>query len=492
MEDRGPAGGRAQADINPDVERCDVFLGVLWRSWGTPTGDASSGFAEESGSARDRFRRTGSPDLWLYFKEPGEDAVDNEQLARVRAFRDEVQRTEAAFFKSFADLAEFERLFFARGSQRRSSKNRADAHADWCPCCRLVERLPHRPGLATCRRRRPPGTRRGGEWDGTRRQPLISSPSWRQDRAELGFMRRAGNLRMQAARSLLAAHEPHDAVVMLRRVLHQYIWWLQLDDAEMTLRDLDESWPPELATELRAWRACRGVLRDPAGAASRLEQALGLEHAFQVDPETDALWRGVLWRCWLHLGRRRIHLVLDDANPLPPLTTDVTIELNLLHADALRATGSPTADEVWQPFRLEGLQRARSDPATSAWIATRCARDKVAAELLSEAEEAYIDAASRWTQAGRNEQAALSYFSAQVAGRIADALNFTGWVWVRRPPASARQHARSPSGPASLRRRRSHSVGRARPCVALVHGCPWLQQRSGPAPGRNEGARLCC
>jgi hypothetical protein len=89
-EDRGPAGGRAQADINPDVERCDVFLGVLWRSWGTPTGAASSGFSEEWKLARDRFERTGSPDLWLYFKLPGKDAV--EKINRHRGWNGRVLR----------------------------------------------------------------------------------------------------------------------------------------------------------------------------------------------------------------------------------------------------------------------------------------------------------------------------------------------------------------------------------------------------------------
>src|SRR5690242_4556278 len=46
-EDRGPVGGRAQADINADVRRCDVFVGVLYDRWGTPTGTFESGFEEE-------------------------------------------------------------------------------------------------------------------------------------------------------------------------------------------------------------------------------------------------------------------------------------------------------------------------------------------------------------------------------------------------------------------------------------------------------------
>jgi len=107
-EDRGPTGGRPQADINADVERCDLFLGILWRRWGTPTGDSRSGFAEEWELAQGRFARTGHPDLWLYFKDVGTDAVEDEQLAEVRAFRQRVEESEVAFYKTFADLAEFE------------------------------------------------------------------------------------------------------------------------------------------------------------------------------------------------------------------------------------------------------------------------------------------------------------------------------------------------------------------------------------------------
>lgn len=476
-EDRGPAGGRAQADINPDVERCEVFLGVLWRSWGTPTGDSSSGFAEEWKLARDRFERTGSPDLWLYFKQPGKDAVESDQLAKVQAFRGEVQRTEAAFFKPFTDLDEFERLFRERlldAVLRRTALTRTQIGVlaiDWSTAYRTdpvsllaggADRLELAEGVSGAEPRRA--------------ADLFSELAAEMD--ELGFMRRAGNLRMRAARALLAADEPHDAVVMLRRVLRQYVWWLQLDDAEITLRNLDESWAPELATELRVWRACRDVLRDPVGAASRLERTLGLEHAFQVDPETSAVWRGLLWRCWLHLGTPQ--RVLADPSPMPPLTTDVTIELNLLHADALRATRSSTAGDAWQSLRLEGLQRAQSDPATSAWIATRCARDKVTEELMGEAEEAYVDAASRWTRAGRNEQAALTYFSAQVAGRIVDALNFTGWAW-REAAASQRETARSFSGRARELETEALSTRSAErdPVLPLLTGALWLQQRAG-------------
>lgn len=98
-EQRGPAAGRAQADIDKDVERCDVLLGILAERWGTPTGESSSGFAEEWELARDRYKQTGAPNLWLYFREAasadGEEVADPER-ERVCAFRKEIEEQQIA------------------------------------------------------------------------------------------------------------------------------------------------------------------------------------------------------------------------------------------------------------------------------------------------------------------------------------------------------------------------------------------------------------
>src|SRR4051794_166144 len=46
-EERPPTYGRPQGQINPMVDECDVFIGLLRRRWGSPTGSHDSGFAEE-------------------------------------------------------------------------------------------------------------------------------------------------------------------------------------------------------------------------------------------------------------------------------------------------------------------------------------------------------------------------------------------------------------------------------------------------------------
>ena len=56
-EDTVARFGRPQAIINGDLERCEVFVGMLWKRWGTPPGGESkytSGFEEEFSISLDR------------------------------------------------------------------------------------------------------------------------------------------------------------------------------------------------------------------------------------------------------------------------------------------------------------------------------------------------------------------------------------------------------------------------------------------------------
>lgn len=48
-EDTLPGVGRPQGIINRDLDGCDLFVGMLWKRWGTPPGTEpyTSGFEEE-------------------------------------------------------------------------------------------------------------------------------------------------------------------------------------------------------------------------------------------------------------------------------------------------------------------------------------------------------------------------------------------------------------------------------------------------------------
>ncbi len=107
----GPKWGHAQETINTDlVEKCDIFVGVLWRRWGRPSGQYSSCFDWEFSLAEDRWKKSSGlmPEIWLYFRERGELASDRpvrgrKQLEQVIRFEKKIcaeQRGLIARYKS--------------------------------------------------------------------------------------------------------------------------------------------------------------------------------------------------------------------------------------------------------------------------------------------------------------------------------------------------------------------------------------------------------
>jgi len=113
-EDTLPGYGRPQEIINKDVDVCDLFVGLLWRWWGEPTGKYTSGFEEEFCRARERARTTGKPDIWLFFKDidPQLPEDTGPQLTKVLQFRAEQQQAKELLFKQFKEPDDWEDLFF--------------------------------------------------------------------------------------------------------------------------------------------------------------------------------------------------------------------------------------------------------------------------------------------------------------------------------------------------------------------------------------------
>jgi HEAT repeat protein len=110
-EEKSPEFGRPQSIINPDVDRCNVFVGLLWERWGHPSGRYSSGFEEEFERARARHKKTGEPKIWLVFKEPRpEKSTDlGPQLSGVLAFREGLIKANEALFTDVRDANQWER-----------------------------------------------------------------------------------------------------------------------------------------------------------------------------------------------------------------------------------------------------------------------------------------------------------------------------------------------------------------------------------------------
>ena len=115
-EDTVSGSGRPQAIINRDLERCELFIGLLWKRWGSPpdsNGPFGSGFEEEYRTSRERQASAGRPEISLYFRDIPDDARRDpgEQLKRVMAFRDELVAGKEQLFETFGDLRDFEAKF---------------------------------------------------------------------------------------------------------------------------------------------------------------------------------------------------------------------------------------------------------------------------------------------------------------------------------------------------------------------------------------------
>ena len=107
--------GRPQHLINQDLDRCDLFLGMIWKRWGTPPdhdGQFTSGFEEEFELSMARCEETGSPEISLFFKEiPDEFALDpGDDLKKVLEFRKKTIAGKKILFQNFSTVRDIEKL----------------------------------------------------------------------------------------------------------------------------------------------------------------------------------------------------------------------------------------------------------------------------------------------------------------------------------------------------------------------------------------------
>lgn len=87
-----PDLGRPQQVIFDQIGTIDVFVGLMWQRFGTPTGVAESGTEEEFNAALDAWQRERWPRVMFYFSrapiEPPPTIAAAEQLVKVARFRE--------------------------------------------------------------------------------------------------------------------------------------------------------------------------------------------------------------------------------------------------------------------------------------------------------------------------------------------------------------------------------------------------------------------
>ncbi len=89
-----PAMGRTQGVINVQVGVYDIFLGIMWKRFGTPTGVAESGTKEEFDIAYEKWKENNNLHILFYFSQApythkSTDEID--QHRKVLDFRDELK-----------------------------------------------------------------------------------------------------------------------------------------------------------------------------------------------------------------------------------------------------------------------------------------------------------------------------------------------------------------------------------------------------------------
>lgn len=98
-----PELGRPQELINPLVYKCDVFIGLLSKRWGSETGVYTSGFEEEFNVAVSRRGEGGAPAIGMFFAHLAPDAIADPgpQLRLVLGFQERVRAERIALYKEY-------------------------------------------------------------------------------------------------------------------------------------------------------------------------------------------------------------------------------------------------------------------------------------------------------------------------------------------------------------------------------------------------------
>lgn len=115
-EDTVSVFGRPQEAINRELARCELFVGMMWKHWGTPpdvSGQYSSGFEEEYLITVNRRLQEGQPEISLFFKEIDPEFLKDpgEGLKRVLDFKERLISEKKILFENFLDIQEFEKKF---------------------------------------------------------------------------------------------------------------------------------------------------------------------------------------------------------------------------------------------------------------------------------------------------------------------------------------------------------------------------------------------
>jgi tetratricopeptide (TPR) repeat protein len=104
-------GPQGLIDERMDIPEADIVVGIFWKRFGTPTGEAQSGTEHELRKAWASWKQNGKPDVMVYFsQQPAspQTSAEAEQWHLVLKFREELPGEQ--FWWSYENPIAFERL----------------------------------------------------------------------------------------------------------------------------------------------------------------------------------------------------------------------------------------------------------------------------------------------------------------------------------------------------------------------------------------------
>lgn len=103
-------GEDAQDVINNQIRDYDIFIGILWSRFGSPTKRAQSGTEEEFQNAYKRFKKQRDIKILFYFKNKpiSIDDIDIDQISLIKNFKQELESL-GGYYWNFNETNEFER-----------------------------------------------------------------------------------------------------------------------------------------------------------------------------------------------------------------------------------------------------------------------------------------------------------------------------------------------------------------------------------------------
>jgi hypothetical protein len=104
-------GADAQDVINRQLTGFDIFLGIMWKRFGTPTKRAGSGTGEEFERAFELYSRYGVPRIMFYFRTTAfypQSSEDIDQFRRVFEFKERLEKLGVRYWE-YEQPIDFER-----------------------------------------------------------------------------------------------------------------------------------------------------------------------------------------------------------------------------------------------------------------------------------------------------------------------------------------------------------------------------------------------